>query len=92
MTQDNPNDFSWIDNVHNYFKIDLLFPNCWSPDVHRMIKGYDPKIVIPGHNNELGHTIDHREAYWMNDMRAGEFQNRLVNLTWGEIYEYHLVR
>ncbi len=87
--QDNPDDFSWINNVHNNFKIDLLFPNCWTLDLPRMIRGFAPKMVIPGHNNELGHTFDHREAYWMNNMRAGEFKDKLINLTWGEIYEYN---
>lgn len=87
--QDNTDDFSWIDSIHDNFKIDIFFPNVWSPEIHRMLKGYDPNVVIPGHNNELGHTSDHREAYWLNNLRAEDFKNKFINLTWGEVYEFN---
>ena len=56
------------------------------------IRGFAPKMLITGHENELGeHSIDHREAYWIT-MKKMEAMPNLnipnVLMTWGEWYEY----
>ncbi len=82
------NDFQWIDTVAETQPVDVLMPNCWTPDMPRMIAGFRPALVIPGHENELSHSIDHREPYWLNYPRAGNEIRRTLFMTWGESYEY----
>ncbi len=89
--QYNVEDLRWIDNVHRKHKIDVLLLNCWVNSMERTIRGFGPKVLITGHENELEHSIDHREAYWMT-MKKMESMPSLkvpnVLMTWGEWYEY----
>lgn len=81
-------DFKWIDSIKLKTDVDILLPNCWSLELPRLMKSFKPSIVIPGHENELGHTIDHREPYFLNKKRLGKFNSNLVQLTWGEWFFY----
>lgn len=97
--QSNGDDFAWIDEVSRHHEVDVLMPNCWTTDIARMVKGFDPALVITGHENEVGHTIDHREPYWLTyqrktgssrfggDPKVG-YSHPLVLMTWGESYHY----
>ncbi len=81
-------DWIWIDEVGNKNRVDILFPNCWTPDIHRMVKGFDPELVITGHENEMGHTIDHRESNWLTYTRLKGITIPSLLITWGESYHY----
>jgi L-ascorbate metabolism protein UlaG (beta-lactamase superfamily) len=81
-------DFVWIDEVSKHFKVDVLIPNCWTTNPLRTSKGYNPKLIIPAHENELGHTIDHREAYALNYSRWNIPYPKIL-MTWGESYHYN---
>jgi len=80
-------DFSWIDEVGSHFRVDVLIPNCWTTDPVRTASGYNPKLIIPAHENELGHTIDHREAYALDYSRWDVPYPKII-MTWGERYHY----
>ncbi len=86
--QSNDDDFAWIDKVGDSRRVDVLLPNCWSPDLPRVVAGFRPAVVIPGHENELGHTLDHREPYWMTYPRLGDALPGAVLMAWGECYSY----
>ena len=86
--QSNDKDFQWIDKIGEKRKIDILMPNCWAPQLPRMIQGFRPAVVIPGHENELDHTIDHREPYWLDQVRLGKESSRAILMAIGESYEY----
>jgi len=97
--QSNIADFEWIDEVANHYAVDVLLPNCWTTDIVRVAKGFNPKLIITGHENEMGHTIDHREPYWLtyqrktgSDRFGGSedigYDTPLVLMTWGESYVY----
>ena len=81
-------DWDWIDKVGSKNDVDVLFPNCWTPDIHRMVKGFDPELVISGHENEMGHTIDHRESNWLTYTRLKGSSVPFLLMTWGEFYHY----
>jgi hypothetical protein len=85
--QANEDDFPWIDTIGKNYKIDILIPNCWTPDPLRIAKGFNPKLIIPAHENELGHTIDHREAYALDYSRWNVPYPKLI-LAWGESFHY----
>ncbi len=86
--QSNPDDFAWIDTIGKNFDVDLLFPNCWTPDIKRVVKGIAPKLLITGHENELGHSIDHREPNWLTYDRLQEVSTPYILMTWGEKYYF----
>ncbi|MCJ7716944.1 MAG: hypothetical protein MUO54_10565 [Anaerolineales bacterium] len=97
--QSNNDDFEWIDEVGNNHVVDVLMPNCWTTDIARVAKGFNPALIVTGHENEMGHTIDHREPYWLtyqrregSDRFGGSkdvaYKNPLIVMTWGESYHY----
>lgn len=86
--QSNDTDFSWIDKVGENNQVDVIFPNCWTTDIVRLAKGFDPQLIITGHENEMGHTVDHREAYWLTYVRLEKSAYPLVLMTWGEQFHY----
>jgi len=97
--QSNIEDFKWIDEVGNNHVVDVLMPNCWTTDIARVAKGFNPALIITGHENEMAHTIDHREPYWLtyqrregSDRFGGSsgigYDTPLILMTWGESYYY----
>ena len=97
--QSNNSDFAWIDAVAQHHVVDVLMPNCWTTDIVRVARGFNPAVIITGHENEMGHTIDHREPYWLNyQRRTGSerfggsrdvgYDTPLILMTWGESYHY----
>lgn len=84
-------DMEWIDNVHEEVAIDVLIMECWINQEPRAIAGYNPKLIISGHENEMGHTIDHREAFWLTYYKMEEVykvKTPHVIMGWGEWYTY----
>lgn len=88
-------DYDWIDNVSKHHKVDILFPPNWTNELFRIVKGFNPKLVIPGHENELGHTVDDRVPFWGDheylDLTNEELYNSdypVVQMTWGESFHY----
>jgi len=88
-------DFVWIDQVAKKHKIDLLMTNCWTMDIFRIVKGFNPKLVLPGHELELGHPVWDRLPYWGDDawlklnyaeLKASKYP--VVALIWGESFNY----
>jgi L-ascorbate metabolism protein UlaG (beta-lactamase superfamily) len=97
--QYNNDDFAWIDEVGDHHVVDVLMPNCWTRDIVRVAKGFNPALIITGHENEMGHTIDHREPYWLtykrklgSDRFGGNknvgYETPMILMTWGESYHY----
>ena len=85
--QSSRDDFSWINEVKDHFTLDVLIPNCWTTDPLQASQGFNPQLIIPTHENELGHTIDHREAYALNYSRWNVPYDKVI-MTWGESYHY----
>ena len=88
-------DFDWIDKVSQNHKVDILISNAWTTDIFRIVKGFNPKLVIPGHQLELGHTVWDRLPYWGDDeyleLNYAELKKSrypVVVMMWGESYHY----
>lgn len=87
----NEDDLVWIDKVKDTYRVDCLLLNCWVNSMERTIRGFNPRVLITGHENELEHTIDHREAYWMTLRKMDKMPSLNVPnvlMTWGEWFEY----
>ncbi len=83
------NDMEWIADIKNKTeKIDALMINCWSYQIADAIKGFDPRYVLTGHENEMGHTIDHREAFWLTFQKMEPVEHDYVVMAWGEWFSF----
>lgn len=81
-------DFDWLANVARAQRVDVLFPNCWTKGLDRIVRGVDPGVVITGHENEMAHTVDHREDYTQTYARMHGVPYPMVLMTWGEGWTY----
>ncbi|MHB1319592.1 MAG: MBL fold metallo-hydrolase, partial [Anaerolineae bacterium] len=87
--QSNTEDFGvWIDRVHEQASVDVLLPNCWSTNLPRLIQGVAPRLVITGHENEMSHPVDHREAFSKTYGHIVGESTPVVVMAWGERYHY----
>lgn len=78
-------DLEWIRTLHEQIPpLDILLINCWANSLVETIDGFNPKLVITGHENELGHSIDHREPYWLSYDKLKEVTKPNCLMTWGE--------
>lgn len=87
--QYNEGDFRWINTVKDQKPaIDALIINCWSMNIADAIKGFNPRYVLTGHENEMGHTIDHREAFWLTFQKLQPVTHDYVVMAWGEWFSF----
>jgi L-ascorbate metabolism protein UlaG (beta-lactamase superfamily) len=88
-------DFNWIDQVAKNHKVDVLMPNAWTTDIFRIVRGFNPKLVMPGHEIEMGHVVWDRLPYWGDDAYLGlnyaelkKSKYPVLVTVWGESYHY----
>jgi len=88
-------DYAWIDEVSKHHRVDVFMPNCWTNELYRIVQGVDPKLVLPGHENELGHAVDDRVPYGgdeeflnLTNRQLRESSYPLIVMTWGEWFHY----
>jgi L-ascorbate metabolism protein UlaG (beta-lactamase superfamily) len=81
-------DFEWISQIGRDRDVDVLLPNCWTNHLDRMVRGIDPRLVITGHENEMGHTVPHREDYTQTYSRLAGIPYPAIVMTWGESIQY----
>lgn len=68
--------------------VDVFMPICWASKLPELCQSFGAKLVLTGHENELGHhTIDHREAYWLSYNKLEDFPLPTSLMTWGEWIE-----
>jgi L-ascorbate metabolism protein UlaG (beta-lactamase superfamily) len=84
-------DFDWFAHVSRDHKVDVFLPNCWAKGLDRMVRGVNPAVVITGHENEMGHTVDHREDFTQTYTRLHGVPYPLVLMAWGEGWHYERV-
>lgn len=81
-------DFDWIAQIGRDHIVDALLVNCWTNELGRVIRGVNPELVITGHENEMGHTVDHREDYTQTYNHLFEVRYPFTVMTWGESFLY----
>ena len=78
--------WDWIDYVKDHWQVDVLMVNNWTPDLQRVVRGFDPQVVIPGHENEIGHAVEDRKPWFMDYDRVRGMSYPSIIMTWGESY------
>ena len=81
-------DLDWLANIARSHHVDVLLPNCWTNGLDRLVRGVNPALVITGHENEMAHTVDHREDYTQTYTRLHGVPWPFVLMTWGESFHY----
>ena len=78
-------DVKWYADVKKISpRIDALIVNCWTNSLDKLLAGFNPRYAITGHENEMGHSIDHREAFWLTFEKFEPLPHDYVVLAWGE--------
>lgn len=89
--QDNDNDWTWIDQVHSQYDIDILLTKSQNTNLESILRGFQPRLVITAHENEMESSVDKRESYWATQKRlqnVADLGIPNVIMTWGESFEY----
>ena len=81
-------DFDWIAQIGAQHAVDVLLPNCWTTNIQRVARGVNPKLIITGHENEMGHAVDHREDYTQTYNHLFGSPYPFLVMAWGESYHY----
>lgn len=81
-------DFDWMSQIGRDRRVDVLLPNCWTNNLDRMVRGVNPRLIITGHENEMGHTVSHREDYTQTYNRLFGIPYPFTLMTWGESFLY----
>jgi hypothetical protein len=88
-------DYAWIDEVARRHHVDVLLPPCWTNEILRIANGFHPELILPGHENELGHPIDDRVPFWGDseflqltypELKRSAY--RVIVMAWGEGLHY----
>jgi hypothetical protein len=48
----------------------------------------NPKLILTGHENEMGHTVDHREDYTQTYNHLFGVPYPFIVMAWGESFLY----
>jgi hypothetical protein len=54
----------------------------------RAIRGVNPALVITGHENEMAHTVPHREDFTQTYNRLEGVRQPFLVMMWGESFHY----
>lgn len=87
--QYNKSDLEWIYKIKDHTSIDVLLVNCWINQMYDSFEGFNSKLIITGHENEMAHSIDHREPYWLTYLKMEPVKKDYLIMTWGECYHYN---
>jgi L-ascorbate metabolism protein UlaG (beta-lactamase superfamily) len=88
-------DYPWIDEVARHHHVDVLLPPCWTNEILRIANGFHPVLILPGHENELGHPVDDRVPFWGDseflqltypELKRSAYP--VIVMTWGESIHY----
>jgi L-ascorbate metabolism protein UlaG (beta-lactamase superfamily) len=78
----------WIKGIGRAHDVDILFINCRDGRMQQKIRAIDPKLIIPGHENEIRHIVDGRQGVVRTLSNLGENKIPVVLMTWGEYFQY----
>jgi hypothetical protein len=51
-----------------------------------MARGVNPNLILTGHENEMAHTVDHREDYTQTYNHLFGSAYPFIVMSWGEGY------
>ncbi len=85
---DSAPDLKFFDQMGHAHQVDIFLPNVWTPRLPQILSSVHPKLVITGHENEMGHVVSHREDYTQTYNRLYTTATSHLVMTWGETYHF----
>ncbi|MBN2313616.1 MAG: MBL fold metallo-hydrolase [Sedimentisphaerales bacterium] len=79
---------NWIKGIGKKHDVDVLFINCRDSGMGRKITAIDPKLIIPGHENEIRHIVDGRQGIVRTLSNLKDIKVPVVLMSWGEYFQY----
>ena len=79
---------NWIKGIGQKYDVDILFINCRDSAMDRKISAIDPKLLIPGHENEIRHITDGRQGVVRTLSHLEGSKIPVVLMSWGEYFQY----
>ena len=79
---------NWIKGIGKKHVVDILFINCRDSSMSRKISAIDPKLIIPGHENEIRHIVDGRQGVVRTLSNLKDNKIPVVLMSWGEHFQY----
>ena len=63
-------DLDWIGRLSGTLPpSDVLLMDGWTPSMEQFVSAFAPRLILSGHENEMGHSTGHREAFWLSDYK-----------------------
>lgn len=82
-------DNEWISKAHEIIPpVNILFTPCFMSGLNTIVKGYNPKMIFTGHENEMGHPYESRVPFWFTYSRYKTQPCPVIVMGWGEYYDY----
>jgi len=78
----------WMKGIGKTHDVDILFINCRDGGMRPKISAIDPKLIIPGHENEIRHIVDGRQGVVRTISNLGDNKIPVVLMSWGEYFHY----
>ena len=79
-------DFDWLTQIGHYHHVDVLLADGWANGLQRIVRGVNPELIIPSHENEMSHVVSHREEYTQDYERLFGLNYPFIVMAWGEGY------
>lgn len=89
--QDMDADWTWAEQVHSRYDIDILLTKSQNADMETLLEGFRPRLVITAQENEMESAVDKRESYWTTQKRMKKLADLNIPnviMAWGEAYDY----
>jgi beta-lactamase superfamily II metal-dependent hydrolase len=80
--------FWWIDHIKDNWDVDILMVNNWTSSLQRTVRGFDPEVVLTGHENEVSHPVYQRMGNYYSYDRLRTLEYPSIVMTWGESFYY----
>lgn len=78
--------YQWVDKIKDKWNVDVLMINIWASKFSQTVEGFGANLVIPGHENEIGHGNFDRKPYWQSYEKIQKIGCPFVVMAWGESY------
>ena len=86
--QDNAGDFAWIDVIKNSHDVAFLMVNTAPAQRDRLVKGFDPRVALTGHENDMSLNTTSRLGYFHSHDRLRQAGYPLTVMAWGDSFYY----
>ncbi len=70
--------------------LDVMIADNWLMPLEETVRSFSPRLFVTGHENEMSHSVDHREAFWLSFQKLENMDLPCPYLVmgWGEEFNF----